>query len=62
MHGNYDVTITTAKSTNLDGIISGEVSKKDGESDNANFLKVDFYNKRNMLMGTEYVDIAGLER
>lgn len=59
----------------MDGIISGEISKKveksdtntdatvDGSNtDNADFLKVDFYNKRDILMGTEYVNISDLER
>ena len=56
--GNYDVKITEARATNANGEISGEITKKEGDS--SNFLKIDFFNKRNQLMGSEYVDISNI--
>ena len=58
---NYDVKIQEAKTTNANGQISGEVSKKEGRTGANNYLKIDFYNKRDQLMGTRYIDIRNLE-
>ena len=58
---NYDVNIQEAKSTNANGQISGEVSKKENASEENKYLKIDFYNQRDQLMGTKYIDISSLK-
>lgn len=56
----YNLKITSAKATNTNGQIHGTITKNDDGKDGNNFLKIDFFNKRNQLMGTEYLDIRDL--
>ena len=61
-HGSYDVSITEAKATNANGIVTGNITKKDDGSESNKYLKIDFFNKRNALMGTKYVDVGDVKR
>lgn len=57
---NYDITIKEAKATNANGQLSGQINKKEDASESNEFLKVDFYNKRDNLLGTKYIDVSNL--
>ena len=57
----YNINVYSAKATNANGIIAGTISKKDDGQVGNNLMKIDFFNERDQLMGTEYFDIKNLE-
>lgn len=57
---NYNVNITEAKATKANGEIKGEITKKEEAIESNKYLKINFYNDRNNLMGTKYIQIKNL--
>ena len=60
--GAYEVTITQASATNANGAIVGTVKNKEKTAQEHTYLKIDFLNSRNNLMGTKYVDVSDVYR
>lgn len=59
---NYNIKVTEARATKANGEIKGEISRKETAEATNKYLKIDFYNERNNLMGTKYIEIKNLSR
>lgn len=53
---NVGINITTAKATFVNGYVGGTL-KNNGEDIDKLYVKIDLYSKRNVLLGTKYVEI-----
>ena len=56
------VTIYQAQATNVNGRIKGSVINPEENPINGKYLKFDFYSSRDVLKGTKYIDISGLQQ
>lgn len=54
------VEITEAESTLVNGKIKGNIDTKENEDLIGKYLKLDFYSKRDNLMGTKYIPITNV--
>lgn len=60
---NYDVTqvsVSSAKATLVDGYVEGKVRNSEENNLNGKYLKIDLYSSMNNVIGTKYIEIAGL--
>ena len=55
------VIITQAEATIVNGRIKGEIVNPEENPINGKYVRFDFYSKRDVLMGTKYIDISSLE-
>ena len=56
------VVITQAEATRVNGRIKGSVINSEENPINGKYLKFDFYSSRDVLKGTKYIDISGLQQ
>lgn len=56
------VVITQAEATRVNGRIKGSVINPEENPINGKYLKFDFYSSRDVLKGTKYIDISGLQQ
>ena len=56
------VVITQAEATRVNGRIKGSVINPEENPINGKYLKFDFYSSRDLLKGTKYIDISGLQQ
>lgn len=52
------IQITTAEATKVNGRIIGKISNSSEDKIQGDYIKIDFYSKRNILLGTKYIDIS----
>ena len=60
---DYEVTqvsVSEAKATLVNGYVIGTIKNSDENNLNGKYLKVDFYSSMNNVIGTKYIEIAGL--
>lgn len=56
-----EIIISDAKTTDVNGYVNG-VIKNNSENDiDTIFIKVNFYSKRNVHLGTEYIEVSDLK-
>ena len=53
---NIGMDITTAKATYVNGYVGGTL-KNNGDDIDKVYVKIDLYSKRNVLLGTKYVEV-----
>ena len=56
------VVITQAEATRVNGRIKGSVINPEENPINGKYLKFDFYSSRDLVKGTKYIDISGLQQ
>ena len=68
-NGNYEnatspftLTDMSAKSCNVNGYINFKLINTTGNSVEKCYLKIELYNQQNLLAGTEYVEILGMQK
>lgn len=55
------VEITDFKATVTNGYVNGKITNDTGESINGKYLKLDYYSKNGVNLGTKYVEINNLQ-
>lgn len=55
------IKIEEAKATNVNGYVKGTVQNNTQEEINGKYIKFDFYNKKDEISGTEYIEIETLK-
>ena len=56
-----NINVAEAKATYVNGYVKGNIYNNTDNSINDKFVKMDFYSKRNVNLGTKYVKIENLE-
>ena len=56
------ISIENAEATKVNGRIKGSVINPEENPINGKYLKFDFYSSRDVLKGTKYIDISGLQQ
>lgn len=54
------VSVSDAKATLVNGYVIGKIKNNPEDNLNGKFVKVDFYSSRNNIIGTKYIEVAGL--
>ncbi len=54
------VTIYQAQATNVNGRIKGTIMNKAEDKINYQYLRIDFYSERDVLVGTKYIDVSAM--
>ncbi len=57
-----EITVTEAKSTDVDGYVQGIIKNNSDEGIEKIYIKVDLYSKRDVNLGTEYLEIKDLNK
>lgn len=55
-----EVNINEAKSTSINGYVNGTVKNNSNSDIKEKYIKIDFYSKRDVNMGTKYIKIENL--
>ena len=54
------VTIYQAQATSVNGRIKGTIMNKAEDKINYQYLRIDFYSQRDVLVGTKYIDVSAM--
>lgn len=57
-----EITVSEAKSTDINGYINGTIKNNTEQDIDHIYIKIDFYSKRNVNLGTEYYEIKNLNK
>ena len=60
-NNKIQITINEAKATSINGYIKGIVKNNSNSNINEQYLRIDFFSKRNVNLGTKYIRIENLK-
>ena len=60
-NNQFEIKINEAKATSINGYIKGTVKNNSNLNMKEQYLKIDFFSKRNVNLGTKYIKIENLK-